>query len=86
MRDWITKDGTLREDWKAYWWMRCRCAIEESRPVGDHLIVVGEVLQAGEYENGRNRMIRYPLLYMNGRYDRFKRLERVVPQDEPGSI
>ena len=86
MRDWITKDGTLRDCGTAYWWMRCRCTIEESRPVGDHLIVVGEVLQAGEYEYGRDRMLRYPLLYMNGRYLRFKRLERVFTQEEPGNI
>ncbi|KAK0515722.1 hypothetical protein JMJ35_001756 [Cladonia borealis] len=78
MRDWINKDGTLRDYWTAYWWMRCRCTIEESRPVGDHLIVVGEVVQAGEYEYGRTRMLRSPLLYMNGRYFRFNRPEGVL--------
>lgn len=86
MRDWITKDGTLRDYWTAYWWMRCRCKIAESRPVGDHLIVVGEVLQAGEYGYGRTRMLNHPLLYMNGRYLRLKRPERVITQEEPGDI
>ena len=86
MRDWITKDGTLRDCWTAYWWMRCRCTIPESRPVGDHLIVVGEVLQAGEYDYGRTRMLNQPLIYMNGRYLRLQRPERVITQEEPGNI
>ena len=85
-RDWITQDGKLRDHWTAYWWMRCRCTLDKSHRVGDHLIVVGEVLQAGEYEDGRTRMLKQPLLYMNGCYLRLKRPEGIITQEDPGNI
>ena len=86
MRDWITQDGKLRDHWTVYWWMRCRCTVKKCHRVGDHLIVVGEVLQAGEYEYGRTRMLKHPLLYMNGCYLRLKRPEGIITQEEPGNI
>ena len=83
-RDWISKDGRLRDPRVAYWWMQCRCTTKQSLLVGDHLIAVGEVLQAGEYWYGRTRQLKHPLLYMDGAYCRLKRPGRVMTQEEPG--
>ena len=69
-KDWISKDGRLRDHRVAYWWMQCRCTTTQSLLVEDHLIAVGEVLEAGEYWNGRTRILGSPLLYANGRYCR----------------
>ena len=81
MRDWITEDGRLLHYWTAYWWMRCRCTAKQSLLVGDHLVVVGEVLQVGEYEYGRTRMLQQPLLYMDGAYFRLHRRIRMITQE-----
>ena len=86
MRDWITRDGRLRDYRTAYWWMRCRCTAKQSLLVGDHLVVVGEVLQVGEYEYGRTRILKHPLLYMDGAYFRLDRPGRVITQEEPGNL
>ena len=83
-RDWISKDGRLRDDSVAYWWMQCRCTANQSLLVGDHLIAVGEVLQVGEYRNGRDRLLERPLLYANGAYCRLKRSGQAIRQKEPG--
>ncbi|MCJ1462181.1 hypothetical protein MMC07_000781 [Pseudocyphellaria aurata] len=45
------------------WWMRCRWVREKSVQVGDHAIMVGEVLSAGRY---RKRNERKSLFYLNG--------------------
>ena len=84
-RDWISKDGRLRDPRVAYWWMRCRCITKQSLLVGDHRIAVGEVLQAGEYWYGRTRQLERPLLYMDGAYCRLKRPGRFITQEEPGN-
>ncbi len=84
-RDWMSKDGRLRDPKVAYWWMRCRCTTKQSLLVGDHLIAVGEVLQAGEYWYGRTRQLERPLLYMDGAYCRLKRPGRIITQEEPGN-
>ena len=69
----IGKDGILR-DWIAgSWWMECRLASGPSVEVGDHMIVVGEVLKAGNYGDWENRRVwEEPLLYANGAYCRMK--------------
>ncbi len=79
-RKWVSKDGRLRNDWEAYWWMQCRWTTKQSLPVGDHLIAVGEVLQAGSYRKGRERILKNPLLYANGGYCRLRRPGRAITQ------
>ena len=83
-RDWINKDGRLRDHKVAYWWMQCRCTTTQSLLVEDHLIAVGEVLEAGEYLNGRTRILENPLLYANGGYCRLRRAGQATTQKESG--
>lgn len=83
-RDWISKDGRLRDHRVAYWWMKCRCTTTQSLLVEDHLIAVGEVLEAGEYWTGRTRILESPLLYANGGYCRLRRLGQATILKEPG--
>lgn len=47
------------------WWMQCEWIREMSVQVGDHMIIVGEVLAAGKY---RRRNERKGLVYLNGNY------------------
>lgn len=71
-KDWINKDGRLRDHRVAYWWMQCQCSETQSLLVEDHLIAVGEVLEAGEYWGGGSRNMESPLLYANGGYCRLR--------------
>ena len=82
-RDWVSKDGKLRDHRVAYWWMQCRWTTKQSLLVEDHLIAVGEVLQAGAYWNGMARILESPLLYANGGYCRLERPGRAITQKEP---
>ena len=47
------------------WWMRCNWVREKSVRVGDHAIMVGEVVSAGKYDK---RDERKSLFYLNGAY------------------
>ena len=69
-KDWLSKDGRLLNYRVAYWWMQCRCSATQSLLVEDHVIAVGEVLEAGHYRGGRTRIRQGPLLYANGGYCR----------------
>ena len=79
----ISKDGRLL-DRVGYWWMQCRCTATQSLLVEDHIIAVGEVLEAGEYSNGRTRILDSPLLYANGGYCRLRRLGEAVTKIQTG--
>ncbi|KAL8770592.1 MAG: hypothetical protein Q9209_003660 [Squamulea sp. 1 TL-2023] len=61
--------GMLKPGKGAIWWMGCRWVEERSQPVGDHVIVVGQVLRAGYYSNlGQSRHHERPLIYSEGQY------------------
>ncbi len=51
-------DGKLKEGATCggVWWMRCAWEREKSVEVGDHIVVVGRVIEAGEYEGGRGML------------------------------
>ena len=83
-KKWINEHGRLRPHMVAYWWMKCRCTTAQSLLVEDHIIAVGEVLDAGEYLNGRQRILENPLLYANGGYCRLWRPGEATRQKEPG--
>lgn len=62
--------GMLKPGRGAIWWMRCLWTEQRSQPVGDHMIVVAEVLDASYYAglNGQDRPSEKPLLYAAGKY------------------
>ncbi|KAL8851589.1 MAG: hypothetical protein Q9221_003521 [Calogaya cf. arnoldii] len=63
--------GLLNPGRGAIWWMRCRWAEQRSQPVGDHVIVVGEVLGIAYYAShldGKGRASDKPLIYSDGKY------------------
>ncbi|KAI4265625.1 MAG: hypothetical protein L6R38_009284 [Xanthoria sp. 2 TBL-2021] len=65
------RGGMLKPGRGAMWWMRCRWAEEKSQPVGDHVIVVGEVLGAEHYIRSLDEKARVsdkPLIYSEGKY------------------
>ncbi|KAL8999493.1 MAG: hypothetical protein Q9169_001698 [Polycauliona sp. 2 TL-2023] len=63
--------GLLKPGRGAIWWMKCRWAEQKSQPVGDHVIVVAEVLGAAYYTSsveGKARASDKPLIYSEGKY------------------
>ncbi len=65
------RGGMLKPGRGAVWWMRCRWAEQRSQPVGDHVIVVGEVVGAGYYTRGLDEKVGAsdkPLIYSQGKY------------------
>ena len=74
------QEGKLREGpaGGGVWWMRCAWEREKSVEVGDHIVVVGSVLEAGEYEGGRKRLAG---VYVNGEYRRVDEMMKDVAQE-----
>ncbi|KAI4237046.1 MAG: hypothetical protein LQ349_002158 [Xanthoria aureola] len=65
------RSGMLKPGRGALWWMRCRWAEQRSQPVGDHVIVVGEVVGAGYYTHSLDEKAGAsdkPLIYSQGKY------------------
>ncbi|KAL9023050.1 MAG: hypothetical protein Q9180_008417 [Flavoplaca navasiana] len=64
------RDGMLKPGRGAIWWMKCRWTEQMSQPVGDHVIVVAEVLGASYYAglDGQDRSSEKALLYAKGKY------------------
>ncbi|KAL9044606.1 MAG: hypothetical protein Q9214_002271, partial [Letrouitia sp. 1 TL-2023] len=50
------------------WWMHCVWAREKSTQVGDHLVVIGEVVQAGSYGASESQVDDQHMVYMDGKY------------------
>ncbi|KAL9607115.1 MAG: hypothetical protein Q9167_007941 [Letrouitia subvulpina] len=75
------ENGTLVKRGRGgVWWMRCVWAREKSTRVGDHLVVIGEVVQAGTYgAEGSHRADERRMVYMDGRY---RAVGQVVDQDQ----
>lgn len=57
-------DGRLKEGKGGTWWMRCRLLEEKCVEVGDHVVVVGKVVECGGYEGGEG----IGLVYAEGAY------------------
>ncbi len=56
----------LRDDGQgALWWMHCEWVREMSMQVGDHAIMVGEVVAAGKFGKRNERK---GVVYLNGIY------------------
>ena len=60
----VTTDGKLKPGMGGTWWMHCRLVQEKCVEVGDHVIVVGEVLACGGYWRGEGT----GLVYAEGAY------------------
>lgn len=61
----VATSGRLKMGAGGVWWMRCTWVPEKSMEVGDHMIVVGEVMETGKYgEGGEGRVV----VYLNGGY------------------
>ena len=64
----VEGDGRLKGGKGGTWWMRCRLVRGKCMPVGDHVIVVGEVLECGTYEGGAGIGLVYAEgVYLTGR-------------------
>ena len=63
-RDLVGRDGRLKEGRSGTWWMRCRLLAGKCVAVGDHVVVVAEVVEAGGYEGGGGM----GLVYADGEY------------------
>lgn len=62
--DLVESDGRLKKGNGGTWWMRCRLSGEKCVEVGDHMLVVGKVLECGGYEGGEG----IGLVYAEGGY------------------
>ena len=62
--DLVESDGRLKKGNGGTWWMRCRLSGEKCVEVGDHMLVVGKVLDCGGYEGGEG----IGLVYAEGGY------------------
>ena len=65
--EWVggeNNDGRLAKGKGGTWWMRCRLQGDKCVEVGDHMIVVAEVLECGGYEDGEGM----GLVYAEGGY------------------
>ncbi|KAI4104213.1 MAG: hypothetical protein L6R37_003382 [Teloschistes peruensis] len=63
-------NGKLSQEKGAIWWMRCQWLEDKSVQVGDHVVVIGEVISAGFYkvQNMHGRIVDKPLLYGQGQF------------------
>ncbi|KAL9589594.1 MAG: hypothetical protein Q9203_001601 [Teloschistes exilis] len=63
-------NGKLSQEKGAIWWMRCQWLEDKSVQVGDHVVVIGEVISAGFYKvpDMHGRVVDKPLLYGQGQF------------------
>lgn len=59
--------GRLSDGGGGTWWMSCRLLQDKCVQIGDHVLVVGEVLDADAYPDGEGKM---GLVYAHGSYRR----------------
>lgn len=66
----VGKEGKVRSGKGGRWWLMCKYREGMSTRVGDHVIVVGEVLDAGsDMEEGRKEQAKATgLVYLGGKY------------------
>ncbi|MCJ1455247.1 hypothetical protein MMC28_005601 [Mycoblastus sanguinarius] len=75
----VQEDGKLQNEGGGTWWMRCRWTEDKCVKVGDHVIVVAEVVQAMEYRHGGVT----GLVYAHGTY---REVGEEVDIDEMGKM
>ena len=68
LKDIVEDEGRLKAGKGGIWWMRCRWVEDKCQRVGDHVIVVGIVLQAGTYEITQDGSCQAALTYLDGNY------------------
>ena len=56
--------GKLVDGRGGTWWMRCRLVSDKCMEVGDHMMILGFVYEAGNYRTGGNT----GLVYSHGQY------------------
>jgi hypothetical protein len=61
----IGEGGKLNEGKGGVWWMSCSLMRKNCVEVGDHVIIVGEVVNAAAYRSGEGEM---GLVYAEGKY------------------
>ncbi|KAL8946409.1 MAG: hypothetical protein Q9222_007194 [Ikaeria aurantiellina] len=64
------QDSKLRAGRGGLWWMKCRWAEEKSVVVGDHIVMIGNVVEGDYYGDldDSGKMTAPPLIYSKGRY------------------
>ena len=63
----VGKEGRLKDGKGGTWWMICQLVKEHLLKVGDHVVVIGEVLDAGSYSAGQEKS---GIVYVKGTYRR----------------
>lgn len=69
----VGRDGRLEGGKGGTWWMRCRVVGDKCVEVGDHVVVVAEVVECGGYEGGEGM----GLVYADGGYRKVGAVEDV---------
>ncbi|KAL8708200.1 MAG: hypothetical protein Q9220_006870 [cf. Caloplaca sp. 1 TL-2023] len=81
------RGGRLKVGRGGLWWMKCQWAEEKSVVVGDHVVVVGRVVEGdhyGDFDDPR-KVTALPLIYSKGRYRNagLPAVSTGYPEDEP---
>ncbi|KAI4159325.1 MAG: hypothetical protein LQ342_006648 [Letrouitia transgressa] len=63
------QNGTLVKRGRGgVWWMHCVWTREKSTQVGDHLVIIGKVVQAGSYGASESQAGDQRMVYLDGKY------------------
>ena len=63
----IGEEGMLKDTDAGTWWMQCRMMEKHCVEIGDHTVMVGEVLSAASYASGAENA---GVVYVEGSYRR----------------
>ena len=61
----IGEEGRLKDEKAGTWWMQCKIAEKHCVEVGDHTVLIGEVLDAANYSSGAEN---HGMIYLAGAY------------------
>ena len=67
----LEQDGKLKDGHGGVVWMKCKWAEEQKLEVADHVVLIGEVLEAGEYQN--RGIVNHAMVYWQGNYRKVAR-------------
>ena len=67
----IGSSGKLKEGEGGNWWMECKLVEKCCVKIGDHVVVIGEVMHAELYEGGEGRL---GTIYADGKYRKLGRI------------
>lgn len=70
--------GKLKDRKGGTWWMVCRLVKERCVEVGDHVVVVGEVMSANTYGDEKGRT---GLIYAKGKYRKIGKVLEIASEE-----